>query len=195
MLSCQCLSRFHVHSTHYLISRVKDPIYVHLFMMKRRPNCRQHREHPDTAQYGRRLRTAAVITPGENQTKSREFVSFPYQLCNSNRHKGFVMPERLHFTEQNKNILWSGTCMFFTPSAAELLLSKGGHGRIGRLTEGHGGGLPSGGDAHSVWLSNLANTVVTWGHSSCVLHNVESEQTLVNATEINWQQSSVSFRR
>ena len=85
--------------------------------------------------------------------------------------------------------------VFSTPSAAELLLSKGGHGHIGRLMEGHGSSLPSGGDTHSVWFGNLANTVLTRGHSRCVLHNVESEPASVNTTEIIWQQSNVSFRR
>ena len=63
----------------------------------------------------------------------------------------------------------------------------------GRLVEGRSGGLLSGGDAHSAWLPDLANTVVSRGHSRWCPAYAESEQALLNTTEVTRQQCSVSF--
>ena len=49
------------------------------------------------------------------------------------------------------------------------------------------------GDAHSVWLRDLANIVVSRGHSRWCPAYVESEQALLNTTEVTQQQCSVSF--
>ena len=70
---------------------------------------------------------------------------------------------------------------------------------IGRLMEGRSGGLLSGdggggrGDAHSVWLRDLANIVVSMGLSRWCPAYVQSEQPLPNTTEMARQQCSVSF--
>ena len=52
--------------------------------------------------------------------------------------------------------------------------------------EGRSGSLLSGGDAHSVWLRNLANIVISRGIFSGVLHmlKVESEQVLLSPTAV-----------
>ena len=63
----------------------------------------------------------------------------------------------------------------------------------GGLVEGRSGGLLSVGDAHSVWLRDLANIVVSRGHSRWCPAYVESEQALLNTTEVTQQQCSVSF--
>ena len=59
------------------------------------------------------------------------------------------------------------------------------------LMEGCSGSLLSGGDTHSDWLHDFANTVVSKGHSRCCLAHVESEQALLNTTKVTWQQRSV----
>ena len=64
---------------------------------------------------------------------------------------------------------------------------------IGGLVEGGSGGLLSGGDAHSVWLHDLANIVISRGHSRWCPAYVQSEQAPLSTTEVTWQQCSVSF--
>ena len=64
---------------------------------------------------------------------------------------------------------------------------------IGGLVEGRSGGLLSGGDAHTVWLRNLASIVVSRGNSRWCPAYVPSEQALLNTTEVTQQQYSVSF--
>ena len=51
------------------------------------------------------------------------------------------------------------------------------------------------GDAHSVWLRDLANTGVSRGHSRLCPAYVESEPALLNTTELTRQECSVSFGR
>ena len=63
------------------------------------------------------------------------------------------------------------------------------------LAEGRSGGLLSGGDAHSVWLRDLANIVGSRGHSRWCPAYAESEPALLNTTAVTRQQCSVSFRR
>ena len=64
---------------------------------------------------------------------------------------------------------------------------------IGGLVERCSGGLLSGGDAHSVRLCDLANIVVSSWHSRWCPAYVQSEQALLNTTEVTQQQCSVSF--
>ena len=52
------------------------------------------------------------------------------------------------------------------------------------LVEGCGGGLLSGGDAHSVQLRDLANIVVSRGQSRWCPAYVQSEQAQRNTTEV-----------
>ena len=63
----------------------------------------------------------------------------------------------------------------------------------GGLVEGCSGSLVSGGDAHSVWLHNLANIAISRGHSRWCPAYVQSEQALLNTTKVIQQQCSVSF--
>ena len=64
---------------------------------------------------------------------------------------------------------------------------------IGGLMEGRSGSLLSWGDAHSVWLHSLANIVISRGHRRWCPVYVESEQALLNTTEVTGQQCNVSF--
>ena len=64
---------------------------------------------------------------------------------------------------------------------------------IGGLVEGRSGGLLSGRDAHTVWLRDLASIVVSRGNSRWCPAYVQSEQALLNTTEVTQQQCSVSF--
>ena len=62
--------------------------------------------------------------------------------------------------------------------------------------EKRSGGLPwqgGGGGAHSVGLPDLANVVVSRGHSRWCPAYVESDQALLNPNEVTRQQCSVSF--
>ena len=56
-----------------------------------------------------------------------------------------------------------------------------------------GGGLLYGGDSHSVRLHDLANIVVSKGHSRWCPAYVQSKQALLNTTEVTRQQCNVSF--
>ena len=56
-----------------------------------------------------------------------------------------------------------------------------------------GGNLLSRGDVHSVWLRDLANIVVSRGHSRWCPACVESEQALLNTNKVTRQQCNVSF--
>ena len=49
------------------------------------------------------------------------------------------------------------------------------------------------GDAHSVWLQNLINIVVSRGHRRWCPAYVQSEQALLNSTKVTQQQCSVFF--
>ena len=62
--------------------------------------------------------------------------------------------------------------------------------------EGRSGGLLSEGGGGGVLIlsdSDLANTVVSRGHSRWCPAHVQSEQALLSTTEVTWHQCSVSF--
>ena len=86
--------------------------------------------------------------------------------------------------------------MFLPPPLPEAVPIKIHNVRvhIGGLVEGCSGGLLSRGDAHSVWVCDLANIVVSRGHSRWCPGYVESGQALPYTTKVTRQQCSVSFR-
>ena len=78
------------------------------------------------------------------------------------------------------------SCLLPCPSLEHWRVHRGG------LNEGCSGSLLSGGDTHSVWLCNLANTVVSRGHSRGCPVYAESKRPLLNTTEVTLQQCRVS---
>ena len=64
---------------------------------------------------------------------------------------------------------------------------------VGGLVKGQNGGLHPGGNAHTAWLRELANSVVSRGHSRGWPAYVQSEQALMNTAEVTWQHCSVYF--
>ena len=82
--------------------------------------------------------------------------------------------------------------MFLPPPLPEAVPIKIHNVRvhIGGLVEGCSGGLLSRGDAHSVWVCDLANIVVSRGHSRWCPGYVESGQALPYTTKVTRQQCS-----
>lgn len=76
-------------------------------------------------------------------------------------------------------LAWGSSCQ--SPQRLRLI-------KVGGLVKGHCGSLIARGDEHSIWLCNLANTVVGRGHGGWCAAYDESEQVLQITTEVTRQQ-------
>ena len=96
-------------------------------------------------------------------------------------------------------LLWwpQSRCSSLLPCLGQFWSKPSTRQRVhtGGLVEGRSGGLLSGGNTHSVWFRDLANIVVSRGLSRWCPAYAQSEQALLNTTEVTWEQCNVSFGR